>query len=350
MKLLVVTQAVDVEDPVLGFFVQWIEEFSKHVERVEIICLKEGKHALPENVRVHSLGKERAVASRLTYAIRFKMLIWKLRNDYETVFVHMNPEYVVIGGVLWHMLGKRIGLWYVHRSVNLKLRIAAVLADYIFTASPEGFLLATPKLHVVGHGVDTEKFRAPIRQFGTPVRIVSVGRITPIKNFDTLIEAVALLKEKGIDAHATIIGAPISTADEAYQMSLKELAAKWDISDRITFAGSVPHAQMPEQYSHFDISVNLSPTGGLDKAVLESIAAGLLVFVSNRGFVNLLGTHANKILFHERDATECANRIAALVHHTDIVEHIRTDLSRRVETMSVQTLIPRILSFYEKKS
>jgi len=64
MKLLVVTQVVDTEDPVLGFFVRWVEELAKHVESVEVICLREGKHMLPVNVHVHSLGKEHEQSMR----------------------------------------------------------------------------------------------------------------------------------------------------------------------------------------------------------------------------------------------------------------------------------------------
>ncbi len=352
MKLLIVTQAIDVDDPALGFFGRWVEEFAKHVESIEVICLREGRHdAFPANVRVHSLGKEKSpprFARRLLYAIRFKWLAWRLRRDYDAVFVHMNPEYVVIAGPMWRMLGKRIGLWYVHRAVNLKLRIAALLADDIFTAAPESFRLATPKLHIVGHGIDTAEFHAPVRPFGTPVRLVSVGRITPIKNLGTLIEVVALLKEKGVETSVTLVGAPGSASDEAYQASLKELAAERGVSDRIIFAGSAPHAQMPEQYRHFDISVNLAPTGGLDKAVLESMAAGLLVFVSNRGFAELLGPHESELMFPEKDAAACADRIAAFVQHPGTDEQVRADLARQVEVMSVQALTPRILDFYGK--
>lgn len=353
MKLLIVTQTVDTEDPFLGFFIRWIEEFSKYAEHVEIICLKEGKHALPANVRVHSLGKPysakvtKGVGMRIKYVLNFYRYIWKLRHEYDAVFVHMNPEYIVLGGILWHMIGKHIGLWYVHKSVNLKLRLASLFARDIFTASPEGFLLATSKLHVVGHGIDVGAFYAPTRPFGNPLRIVSVGRITPIKNLDTLIRAVALLKDRGIVATATFIGVPTCSSDEVYEASLKELARKCGVSDQINFAGSVPYGQMPEQYRHFDISVNLSPTGGMDKAVLESMAAGLLVFVSNLGFTRLLGPHSSELMFPERNAAVCADKIAALVLHEGDAKSVRADLQRQVEVVGVQALIPRILSFYE---
>ena len=55
MRLLICTQAVDVNDPILGFFVRWIEEFAKHCEKVTVICLRKGEYTLPQNVHVHAL-------------------------------------------------------------------------------------------------------------------------------------------------------------------------------------------------------------------------------------------------------------------------------------------------------
>ena len=46
MRLLVLTQKVDREDDVLGFFHEWLRRFSAQCEAVEVICLYEGAHDL----------------------------------------------------------------------------------------------------------------------------------------------------------------------------------------------------------------------------------------------------------------------------------------------------------------
>ena len=57
MKLLIITQKVDENDQLLGFFIDWIRLFSEKFERIIIICLEKGVFELPENVEVISLGK-----------------------------------------------------------------------------------------------------------------------------------------------------------------------------------------------------------------------------------------------------------------------------------------------------
>src|SRR3989344_7209303 len=55
--LLILTQKVDRDDPVLGFFHGWLVEFARRFERITVVCLEEGVHSLPKNVEVLSLGK-----------------------------------------------------------------------------------------------------------------------------------------------------------------------------------------------------------------------------------------------------------------------------------------------------
>ena len=66
MKLLIITQKVDKNDPILGFFHGWVEEFAKNVEKLTVVCLGVGEYDLPQNVQVFSLGKKIG-ASKLKY-------------------------------------------------------------------------------------------------------------------------------------------------------------------------------------------------------------------------------------------------------------------------------------------
>jgi len=281
MKLLIVTQAIDINDPVLGFFCRWVEEFAratrslgevgKHTEHVEVICLKLGKFNFPKNVRVHSLGKEKLkiengklkILSRLRYAWRFLSIVWRLRHDYDAVFVHMNPEYVILGGPLWRLLGKRVTLWYTHKSVNAKLRLAAFFSDVIFTASKESFRLENKKVRVMGHGIDTDFF-CPDPSVARGDWLLSVGRLMPSKRHDLAIQ------------RAVQEGRVLRIAGEGPERAHLEALAHTR-GATVQFLGALSQAQLRDEYRTAAYLIHTSETGSLDKVVLEALACGLPV-------------------------------------------------------------------------
>ncbi len=313
-RLLIVTQSVDLDNPVLGFFHRWIEEFATHFDSVTVICLKRGRIALPANVTVLSLGKESGV-SRVKYLWRFYRFIWRARRDYDAVFVHMNPIYVILGGLFWKAWRKKITLWYVHRNVDFKLRLAHFFVDQVYSATSQSFRLASKKVCFVGQAVDTVAYARPesfaSKHHGS-FRIISVGRVTPIKNLDTIIEAIALLKNRGVSAHLEIVGEAIYPADIIYKKKLQELIAKHQLEKEIVWSGAVPPAEVAKHYWQNDVSVNAAPSGGMDKSVLESMAAGVPVFTSNTAFKELFGEQASAFIFKERDAKDLAEKIEEL--------------------------------------
>lgn len=289
MRLLILTQKVDLNDPVLGFFHFWIEEFAKNYESVLVICLEQGDYKLPNNVRVLSLGKETG-QSKIKYLFNFYKYIFLERNNYDQVFVHMNQIYVILGFVIWKILNKEISLWYTHKAVTPSLRLATVLVNKIFTASIESFCLKTKKINVVGHGVDTDKL-IPKTVFSDKksgnFSIITIGRIAKVKNQNIFIEAVDILKRKGIIVNLIIIGDPVTIADKIYLSELKKLVAERGL-DSIYFLGSLPNHKIIDNLHSSDLFVNLSDTGSLDKAVLEAMASGILVVSSNKAFKSIL--------------------------------------------------------------
>ena len=52
MRLLVLTQAVDLDHPVLGFSHGWIEALARRVEQVTVLAVLAGRHQLADNVRL----------------------------------------------------------------------------------------------------------------------------------------------------------------------------------------------------------------------------------------------------------------------------------------------------------
>ncbi len=352
MKLLILTQKVNRTDPILGFFHRWIEEFAKqHCESVIVVCLQEGEHNLPENVRVLSLGKE-VGASRFAYVARFYGYIWGERKNYDAVFVHMNPVYIVLGGIFWRIMGKKIGLWYAHKSVDLKLRIAEKLAHIVFTTAPESFQLKSKKVNIMGHGIDIESFKCEDMKNdsdNTIIEILHVGRITPIKNIDILIEAARILKETWEHTfHIALIGGPATASDFGYKRELTALIEKYGLQDTVTFEGDTPNMGMKSQYCRSDASINLAPTGGVDKVVLESMAAGRPVFASNEAFRGYFGIYSKALLFKERDAEDLAAKIMTFFVADDR-DRVKACLLENVrKTSNLQQLINSILTLLYK--
>ncbi len=179
MKFLILTQKVDRNDPILGFFHRWIEEFVKRCERVIIICLEEGEYNLSQNVKVFSLGKEGS-HSRAKYLWNFYKYLWQERKNYDAVFVHLNQEYVLLGGILWLLLGKKVFMWRNHHMGNFLTDLAGLFCSKIFCTSKYSYTAKHKKTVLMPVGIDTDKiFReissAPVSPYAKVLKYIISG-------------------------------------------------------------------------------------------------------------------------------------------------------------------------------
>ena len=350
MKLLILTQAVDENNPILGFFLDWIKEFVKHCESVIVICLYKGQYDLPANVRVLSLGKEDGV-SRIKYLFRFYKYIWQERSNYDSAFVHMNQVYVILGGWFWRIWHKKIGLWYVHKKVSLSLRLAEKNVDVIFTASKESFGIESGKVKILGHGINLVNFYPDNKimenrdnYFG----IVCVGRISRIKNQKLLIEALDILvnRESIKNIRIRLLGDATSLDDYEYKKELQLLIEGKQLENFIEFSGSVPNKEIANYYHQADLSVNLCPTGGLDKAVLESIVCGVPVIVLNKTFIGEFGIYSSDLVLNSSDPDDLTEKIFKIrAMAKEKKDKMKRDLIAEVKSRhSLEKLIFRIVA------
>lgn len=287
MKLLICTQAVDKTDSNLGFFHRWIEEFAAHCEQVTVICLYRGEYSFPSNVRVLSLGKEEKT-SKLTRIFRFYSYIFECRNNYDAVFVHMNAEYAVLGGWLWRRWGKKVSLWYAHKSVTRTLQFAMRFLDYVFTVAPDSFKIQSEKIRAVGHGIDTELFKPDIRESSIETRLITTGRIAQSKKILEMLEVLDVLHERGKIFMFTIVGEATTPEEERYEAKLKQEIGRRPYHAKVHMRGGLLHDNLPQVLNLHDMFLNFGMTGNMDKAGLEALSCGVPVLTTNTSFKDLL--------------------------------------------------------------
>lgn len=327
MKLLVVTQKVDSNDPILGFFHRWLQTFAGHFECVTVIGQLVGVHALPGNVTVLSMGKEQG-RSRVAQIFAFYVAAWKQRRGYDAVFVHMTPIWVVLGWPLWLVFHKPVYLWYEARGGGWALPAALRFVRKSFGATPYGLPRTSSRHEVVGHGIDTDAF-VPAPDKREPGLIITIGRVTPVKHYDAVLRAFSALSG---DSRLRIAGGTITERDEEERARLDRLIAELGIADRVIIDWIAPF-QVPALLQRADLMLHAC-SGGLDKVVLEAMACGCPVVSSSEAAGHVL---PNLCLAPKDGLAEHALRILAL--SPEERSRLSTDLRTRVtESHSLERL------------
>lgn len=145
--------------------------------------------------------------------------------------------------------------------------------------------------------------------------ICSIGRFAQIKGFDVLLDAVAILSQRGFDFRLVLIG------DGPESGTLKEMAVELSIADRVDFMGYV-HNACSFLYAS-DVLVLSSRMEGLPIVLLEAMAAMLPVVSSAVGGVPEIVTHEeNGLLVPPEDPLALADAIQRVLHDRDFARKL----------------------------
>ncbi|MGH7031701.1 MAG: glycosyltransferase [Stellaceae bacterium] len=133
------------------------------------------------------------------------------------------------------------------------------------------------RVRVLRNGVDLAMFRPAAREaarrrlgFSRPT-LLAVGNLVALKRHPLMVEALALLP----DAELAIVG------DGPERSAIAALAQARGVSARVRFFGRLPQRQLPEIYSAADLLLLVSTHEGWPNVLLESMACGTPVMVSD---------------------------------------------------------------------
>lgn len=347
-RLLILNLATDADDPALGFTTAWINAFAQRVTRVEVISVKTGRLDLRPNVRVHTVGGAGTGAAPMR-ALRFNRILHDILADgpVDACFVHMAAVLGALAGPRLRLGGIPIVLWYAHPADSLTLRTAAAFADRIVTSLPGSFPFASPKLRVIGQGVDTALFAPGVTPEALEhFTVLYAGRLSQAKDLATLVRGFALFRETtGLDARLRLVGQPMTEADRLYVQGIERLISDLGLEDVVQRDGAVPFTEMPDRYRRASVMVNLTGTGFGDKVALEALSTGLPCVLCNPDFAADLGPARSLLEFRAGDPSSLAESLARVARATD---EERASLSHQVRQMVVERhgmpqLITRIL-------
>ena len=308
MKILI---TVGIFPPDIGGPASFVPKIAKLLQEngfeVTIICLSNEKIVDDESYKIIRILRNQNLMIRWIKTI-FKM-ISNGRNA-DTIFVNGLPMEAYIANLFLRkkLIRKIVGDWAWERGRNkgiindsfdefqknkhnLHLEIAKFSRGWTATKAD---LVITPSVHlknvVKNWGVSENNLKVIYN--GTKIQskitkkenevlhFITVGRLAPWKNIDKIIQAMAILNEKGFNFIFNIVGS--GPLNEKLKILVKELK----LENKIFFLGQKNTEELNKIYLDSDIYIQASGYEGLPHVILEAINFNLSIISTPIGGKN----------------------------------------------------------------
>ena len=282
---------------------------SKNGHEVIVVCLSDEKIEDELNYKVVRIIR------RQNLIIRWIKTIYKIiKNGIGAKYIFVNglpmESYIANLFLRKKLIRKIVGDWawergrnrgivedsfdeFQQNSHNLHIEIAkfsrgwtATKADLVITPSihlskvVESWGVDSEKLKVIYNGTTISDINEKIHKDVNVINLITVGRLAPWKNIDTIIDAMNLLRLADIKFHLFIVG-----SGDLYD-ELNEKILNLNLDNYITLTGQKNPLELKEYYKKSHIYIQASGYEGLPHVLLEAINYELLVISTPIGGSN----------------------------------------------------------------
>ncbi|MBD3185010.1 glycosyltransferase [Candidatus Poribacteria bacterium] len=160
---------------------------------------------------------------------------------------------------------------------------------------------------IIPNGVDTERFNILERISPDPVLVGFIGNLTRRKGVEYLIEGFKIISKK-YPVLLKIAG------DGPEEEKLRKLCHDSGLKEQVIFLGAVNRENVPEFYKDVDILVVPSLSEGMPTVMLEGMACGKAVIVTDVGAVStVLSSEKVGLMIPPKDPGSIARAMASLI-------------------------------------
>jgi colanic acid/amylovoran biosynthesis glycosyltransferase len=205
-------------------------------------------------------------------------------------------------------------------SYHLREKVSA--ASFVFCISDfcrsQLYQLTPPsewrKFSVIRLGVDPVTLSPPSRQHAVNdpgpriLELVCVGRLVPAKGHRILLEALRLLRERGLRLHLTLIGGGTELP------ALKQFVLRFGLEDSVTFTSALSHAEALAHVRRANIFALASFAEGIPVALMEAMSLGVpCVSTTIAGIPELIRSGVDGLLVPPANAAALADALESLI-------------------------------------
>lgn len=237
--------------------------------------------------------------------------------------------------------GPQAGFHWLEQLSNLFAHELIANSDPVMASAEQHEHFLPARRTVIREGVDMSNYRSQARPALTgPLRMVHMGAMEPRKGQEYAVDAMALLRDRGVESTLTLIG---SGSDEAM---LRDRVADLKLTEAVTFAGPRPD---PRSFLlDADLFVFPSRQEGFSIALLEAMACGLpVVATAVGGNQEALVEGSGGRLVPPQDAGALAAAIAELARERSRLSEMgRFNRERVAADFSLEATTKRLADWY----
>jgi glycosyltransferase involved in cell wall biosynthesis len=189
--------------------------------------------------------------------------------------------------------------------------------------------------------VDRAAMRASLGIPADAIVIGNVGRLSPPKCPELMVQAFARLATRHANAHLVLVG------DGWQRAEVEAEVARLGLTPRVHLLGL--RRDVPELLRTFDVFMMSSSREGLPRTLPQAMAAGLPVVATHVGGIpDAVHEGETGFLVPSGDVAALADRLERLVSDPALRVRLGEGGRRRVEEFSVETMVRRTEALYER--
>ena len=161
-------------------------------------------------------------------------------------------------------------------------------------------------ISVIWNGINLDDCKFHQRESFSANFLTIISADVPMKNLKTVLKALYLLKQDGLNAKLTIVG--------DLREDNKKLIDRLGLTKEITYKSKLPRKQLIQELNNADIGIAPSVYEGFGFPLVEMIATGLPVIVSDKASLPELAGNAG-LIFNSDDSNDLKEKMKELVEN-----------------------------------